>query len=289
MMIINNTFKDAHMLKDVILTKKFIVSLMIFISLISVIGCSQDNNISLSGDKKTFSAKKDGMVHIKGTGPANAKIVFHNDNDGSDHSKDETDKINSSGKFDLSIYNNYDPNDDTEGKIYSIKNHHKSKSIEVTLAADKSITDSDDDTNDSDEQSSNSKDPDSSDSTSTIAATSEYPDISTLFDTSNMSQYSEDNLHKGVTIKNFYVKDIGADKLKSYHLLLTPKENSDQYFLIVTDKLKEKVKLSDTISAKGTLNGSSKIDQTQINTGISENYLGKPITLLEVDKIEKDN
>lgn len=92
-----------------------------------------------------------------------------------------------------------------------------------------------------------------------------------------------------MTIKDFYVKDIGTDKLTHYHLLLTPKENSDQYFLVVTDKLQGKEKLGDKISTQGTLNGSSHIDQTQINSGISENYLGKPITLLEVDKIEKDN
>lgn len=46
-----------------------------------------------------------------------------------------------------------------------------------------------------------------------------------------------------MTIKDFYVKDIGADKLTHYHLLLTPKENSDQYFLVVTDKLQGKAKL----------------------------------------------
>lgn len=103
-----------------------------------------------------------------------------------------------------------------------------------------------------------------------------------------MLQYSDEDLHKGVTIKNFYVKDAGADKSKDYHLLLTPKKNNNQYFLVVTDKLKKKIQLGDTISAQGMLNGSSHINQTQINCGISENYLNKPVTLLLVDKIEKD-
>lgn len=57
-----------------------------------------------------------------------------------------------------------------------------------------------------------------------IAPKSDYPNITDEFDISNMLQYSDEDLHKGVTIKNFYVKDAGADKSKDYHLLLTPKK-----------------------------------------------------------------
>lgn len=176
--------------------------------------------------------------------------------------------------------------------VNKARESQKPETVSISKSQEEYIKDLDKDrpsskskNNSNEDNSSNNND---SISNSNIAPTSDCPNITDEFDISNMLQYSDEDLHKGVTIKSFYVKDIGADKLKNYHLLLTPKKNSNQYFLVVTDKLKKKIQLGDTISAQGMLNGSSHINQTQVNCGISENYLNNPVTLLSVDKIEKD-
>lgn len=178
--------------------------------------------------------------------------------------------------------------------VNKARESQKPETVSISKSQEKYIKDLDKDISSSKSKNKNNSNEDNSSnnndsiSNSNIAPTSDCPNITDEFDISNMLQYSDEDLHKGVTIKSFYVKDIGADKLKNYHLLLTPKKNSNQYFLVVTDKLKKKIQLGDTISAQGMLNGSSHINKTQVNCGISENYLNNPVTLLSVDKIEKD-
>jgi len=103
-----------------------------------------------------------------------------------------------------------------------------------------------------------------------------------------MSQYPDSDLYIGVTLKDFYVKSLGADSFKKYHLLLTPNENSDQYFLVIT-KSKDRIIVGDKVTVKCELNGSSKVNDTQINLGIDNDYLGKNIILTTTDKISVQN
>lgn len=170
--------------------------------------------------------------------------------------------------------------------INTAKKHIKSQTLTISKSQEDYYNSLDSKANQSNQSKNNAETSKPDNNTSEIVPTSDYPDISTTFDTSNMSQYSDDNLFKSVTLQNFYVKDIGSDKLDNYHLLLSPSENSQQLFLIVTDKLKDKVKLGDKISAQATLNGKSKITQSQINSGFSYNYLNKPVILVEVDKVQ---
>lgn len=117
-----------------------------------------------------------------------------------------------------------------------------------------------------------------------LSPNSDYPNIKSKFDITNMSQYSDDDLFGAVTLNKFYVKDVGADSMKQYHVLLTPTKHSSQYFLLVT-KFKKKIRLHNKLTAQVALNGSSKINDAQINSGISESYLDKHVILTMPDKI----
>lgn len=108
------------------------------------------------------------------------------------------------------------------------------------------------------------------------------PNITTQFDVTNMSQYSDDQLEKAVSIKKFYIKDLGKAQRGQYHILLTPNKNSDQYFLVVTDK-KKKLHVGQKISLEGQLNGRGKINHNQIASGISRAYANKPAILYLAD------
>lgn len=110
-----------------------------------------------------------------------------------------------------------------------------------------------------------------------------YKDINTLFDVNDMSKYSDDDLFAAnVLLSNFYVKDASADKMGEYHLLLTPTENSHQEFLAVGET-KQKIRVGSTISVKGTINGRGKVNQTQINIGLDNKYLGDKIIGVMMD------
>lgn len=110
-----------------------------------------------------------------------------------------------------------------------------------------------------------------------------YKDINTLFDVNDMSKYSDNDLSAAdVILPNFYVKDASADKMGEYHLLLTPTENSKQEFLAVGES-EQKVRVGSMISVKGTINGRATVNQTQINIGIDEKYLGDKTIAIIMD------
>lgn len=113
---------------------------------------------------------------------------------------------------------------------------------------------------------------------------SDYPDITSKFDINNMSQYSDDDLFVGVTLKNFYVKSVGADSMGQYHLLLTPDQSSDQYFLVVT-KSKNRIAIGDKVTVECGLNGKGTVNNSQIKSGIDSEFSGKNVILTLPDKI----
>jgi len=117
-----------------------------------------------------------------------------------------------------------------------------------------------------------------------LSPNSEYPNIKSKYDISNMSQYSSDDLFDSVTLNKFYVKNWGYNKyMGDRHLLLTPTKNSNQYFLVVTKT--KKVFKGDKITVQGSLNGLSEINHAQIKVGIQSKYLNKPDTLVLADKV----
>lgn len=88
----------------------------------------------------------------------------------------------------------------------------------------------------------------------------EAPDIRTQFDVNNMSKYSDSDLSKPVTLTNFYVKEIHKDKIGEYHYLLTPKKNSTQYFLLVSEDKVKKARTGHKVTIDGTLNGKGNVN-----------------------------
>ena len=138
------------------------------------------------------------------------------------------------------------------------------------------------------ESSNSKKETKSANSTSHSESSSgnQYKDINSLFDVNDMSKYSDDDLFASdVILPNFYVKDIGADKMGEYHLLLTPTEKSEQEFLAV-GKTKQKISVGSTISIKGTISGRGTINQNQINVGINEKYINNKVILLKISSNE---
>lgn len=143
----------------------------------------------------------------------------------------------------------------------------------------------DDDTEDIDTDSSSSS---SSSISSSTSSSTEYPNISSIFDLNTIESQNSSSLFKTVELKGFNIVDMGADSMKQYHLLISPNGHSDTYFLAVFDhKLSGKLDTYNTVTIDGTLNGKSKLDGTQVNTGISSDYLGKKVILINVDKISK--
>lgn len=114
----------------------------------------------------------------------------------------------------------------------------------------------------------------------------DYPDINSKFDVNNMNQYSDDDLFTGVLMKNFYIKDIGGDKMKQYHILLTPNKKSKSYFLAVT-KSKKRLIINKKITVTAILQSHTKINSNQINSGISSKYYNKKAILIDIDQIQK--
>ncbi|KRL00114.1 hypothetical protein FC81_GL000491 [Liquorilactobacillus capillatus DSM 19910] len=50
----------------------------------------------------------------------------------------------------------------------------------------------------------------------------------------------------GIELKDFYIRDLGADSFKEYHLLVTPTADGGQEFLVI-GKSSSKLKIGDTI------------------------------------------
>lgn len=117
-----------------------------------------------------------------------------------------------------------------------------------------------------------------------LSPNSKYPNIKSKYDVTNMAQYSGDNMFDSVTLNKFYVKNWGYNKyMGERHLLLTPTEKSNQYFLVVTKT--KKVFVGDRITVQGGLNGKGRINHAQIKVGISKKYKNKPATLVLADKV----
>jgi len=119
---------------------------------------------------------------------------------------------------------------------------------------------------------------------------SNYPDIKTKLDISNMQQYSDNDLASPkvnhVTLKKFYVKYVSYDRDKSTNLLLTPNKKSDQYFFSHIDS-KVKTRTGNKITIQGNLLGNSKTSQGSNGYGyITKRYVNKPDTLINTSKIK---
>lgn len=118
---------------------------------------------------------------------------------------------------------------------------------------------------------------------------SNYPDIKAKFDTSNMHQYSDNDLAdptvSNVTLKKFYVKYVSYDQDKSTNLLLTPGKKSDQYFFSHIDS-KVKTRIGNKVTIQGNLLGNSKTSHGSNGYGyITKRYVNKPDTLINTSKI----
>ena len=121
-----------------------------------------------------------------------------------------------------------------------------------------------------------------------------YQNIETIFNMHSIKYLSNRRIFAkgaGVVLRNFKVIDFGADKMKQYHVLIAPKNASHTYFLLVfgDDLYKGRITYDSRITVFGSLNGKSRINDSQINSGIAQRYAGKRVILVLIDKIQVKN
>ena len=122
----------------------------------------------------------------------------------------------------------------------------------------------------------------------------QYKNIETIFNMHSIKYLSNRRIFAkgaGVVLRNFKVIDFGADKMKQYHVLIAPKNASHTYFLLVfgDDLYKGRITYDSRITVFGSLNGKSRINDSQINSGIAQRYAGKRVILVLIDKIQVKN
>lgn len=121
-----------------------------------------------------------------------------------------------------------------------------------------------------------------------------YQNIETIFNMHTIKYLSNRRIFKkgsAVALRDFKVIDFGADKMKQYHVLIAPKNASKTYFLLVfgDNIYKGRITYSSKITVLGSLNGKSRVNDSQINSGIAQRYLGKRDILVLIDRIQVKN
>ena len=122
----------------------------------------------------------------------------------------------------------------------------------------------------------------------------QYKNIEKIFNMHSIKYLSNRRIlakGAGVVLRNFKVIDFGADKMKQYHVLIAPKNASHTYFLLVfgDDLYKGRITYDSRITVFGSLNGKSRINDSQINSGIAQRYARKRVILVLIDKIQVKN
>lgn len=211
-----------------------------------------DNSISLNSED-------DGTFTISGVTNPNAKVTIERDSD----LKDYTTMADSDGNF---------------SKVITLAKHSKTPKYDISAKA-KGKDDSSIITFKIHNQAyqSNKNAVASSSNTSTNSDNDQEPDINTKYDVKTLLNNKSTDLEEAVSLKDFYVVDVGADRQKQYHLLLTPSKNSDQYILAIVKKGHGRISMGDKVSLTGMLNGKAKINENQFRSGISREYTGQTV------------
>ena len=202
----------------------------------AVANTDDDNSIQ-------FKANDDGTFIVTGKTNPNAKVTIERQSD----FKDYTVKANSNGSFSKNVK----LSKKAKAPKYDISAKAKGRDDSSTITFKVNNV-----TKSKQEASSSSSNSNSSSDSSSSAS----PDIRTQFDVNHMSKYSNEDLAKDVTLKDFYVKDVNKSKLGDYHYLLTPSSTSKSYFMLVQDKKIKNAKPGSIITIDGYLNGKGNVN-----------------------------
>lgn len=113
----------------------------------------------------------------------------------------------------------------------------------------------------------------------------EYPPISSVFSIDQLTSYSSDELFGKQVRVSGTILDLGADNFKEYHILLQINDSTSKLLIVVSNKKTKKLQLDDNLTLYGITTDTSRINQTQINVGISESYKNEKVVLFEPDKV----
>jgi hypothetical protein len=170
---------------------------------------------------------------------------------------------------------------------------------DVTTSDLNEYTDDEDDSDDESDSSSESSESEStgsesesSDSESESSSTKPeetYKPIEQVFDMNTiMDQDDQTLLTKGIDVEldNYKVVDFGADQQRHYHVLLSPDGGLSPMFLLVFKrKTGTTLTLSDTVTAKGMINGTGTVNNSQTGSGIKAQYSGDKVILFIADSV----
>lgn len=120
---------------------------------------------------------------------------------------------------------------------------------------------------------------------SSYAKDSDYPDISTKYDTNNMSQYSDDDLDQYVTMKKFYVQGVSYDKQHRERIVFTNKPQSKDYYFTVLkgNKHHKRVVVGDSVTIKGGVGPRETLEKSPANRNFPNALFGKKMIFVLTD------
>ncbi len=114
----------------------------------------------------------------------------------------------------------------------------------------------------------------------------DYPDITTKYDTNNMSQYSDDQLDQYVTMKKFYVQGISYDKQHRERIVFTNQPDSKDYYFTVLkgNKHHKKLVVGDQVTIKGSVGPRQTLEKSSpANKFFDNKFFGKQMIFVLTD------
>lgn len=114
---------------------------------------------------------------------------------------------------------------------------------------------------------------------------SDYPPISSKFSLSHLSSYSSNELFGKQVRAAGTVVSLGADNFHKYHILLKIDGSNAKLLIVGGKKITGKIIENDSLTVYGTTNGKGSVNDTQVNVGISSEYIGDKVILFMVDKV----
>lgn len=275
---------------------------MLVILSLTLTSCSSDSSatnnktpLQLNAKSTKVNSDKDGHFLIKLTAPKNAKITAYYENDAGTSSGNYIDFERISGQ-------NYEgtaslsagqenvivsitakqPGKKKNTREILIDNASRSSSERASIKKVKAAESRADSGSWSREDASDSV----AEATSESKESATYPDVNTALP-NGILNYSTSTLIQTQFKLTGTVTDLGADGMKQYHILITGDGDSKpEYLLVIPGKKTGKVTLDDDITVWGGASGVSKLNQTQVNVGISPSYKNTKVALLMADKVE---
>lgn len=234
---------------------------------------------------KTAKTNKDGDFVLKGTTKPGSKITSLNSKPVVAKTKHFSIKVSlpSSKKWDTIEIDAYHKGYKMNYDVFNLDNHSTAYKNRIASKKAKAKTESI-----ADEKKAKREEAQAQAKTARARAAKQakinrdYPTVASVYGAQQLTSFSTNKLTHGVRLTSSIV-DLGADGMSNYHVLL---KANGTYVLMVEDRSKTgKLAQGDTLTVYGMFNGKGRINENQINSGISSSYYTEPCVLLMADKV----